>query len=326
MSNPLGRWLLNLFSSPITISLLMAGMLSCSGSSASVPLEPDPEPDPAPQKSIVTLLLSWSDSEWTEYLSRSRQSIDCVVEAYRQGSSECARHAVEQAALAADGAYEVEIEIEPGSYEFLIWLTPPQADGAYYDTSDLRAVRYQYSNSEDIALRLAYCASVTAKVASEATEVPVPLIRPFAIYSLYVLDVAEYLEKASENGWPADLSLLGAKVCYEGYYPVSYNVSSGAANDAVTGISYALDVTLDQEKQILVGHDIVLAGADDSFLQVRVEIYEIITGEVVTATSGIKIPYRQGCATTVEGNWLCQSSSQGGVGIDPEWNEIVVPF
>ncbi len=259
-------------------------------------------------------------------MSRSSQSLDCVVEAYREGSSACARHAVEQAALAADGAYEVEIEIEPGSYEFLIWLTPPQADGASYDTSDLRAVRYHCSSGGDIAQKLAYCASTTAKVSSDAMEVPVSLIRPFAIYNLYVLDAKEYLEKASENGWPADLSLLGAKVYYEGYYPVSYNVSAGAANDAVTGISYALDVTLDQEEQILVGQDIVLAGTDDSFLQVRVEIYEIATGEVVTATSGIKIPYRQGCATTVEGNWLCQSSSQGGVGIDPEWNEIVVPF
>ncbi len=268
------------------------------------------------------------DESWIEYQARSSDEIPCTIEIYNRQTNAMVCHLDTVAEPEAYGAYGLQLDLAQGQYQLLAWTSASQEE-PMYDTSSLKAVSLLpvalNSDTHNWRARIAYCASMDIDVSDGECHVDANLMRPFAIYQLYIIDGDEYRELAPENGWPP-LDCLGARVAYEGFYPTGINVATGNPNDAIAGVSYEIEVAFDQDEHVLVGEDAVLAHGDDSFVQATIIVYDKTTGEIVTTASGIKIPYREGCATTIQGAWLCSNQSQGGIGIDTSWNEVIIPF
>lgn len=285
---------------------------------------------PTVATTVLHMHLVMPDASWVEYQARSAEEIACTVEVYNRSTNSLICHLDTVAQPEAYGAYGLQLELAQGQYQLLAWTAGAAPDAKpMYDTANLKAVSLlPEALSNDVhnwRERIAYCASMDIEASDGECHVDVNLMRPFAIYQLYIIDGDEYRELAPENDWPP-LECLGARVAYEGFYPTGINVATGNPNDAIAGVSYEIEVEFDQNENVLVGEDAVLAHGDDSFVQATVIVYDKTTGEIVTTASGIRIPYREGCATTIQGAWLCSNQSQGGIGIDTSWNEVIIPF
>lgn len=283
-------------------------------------------------KSILHIQLLMPSDEWNEYLARSGlDNLDCIVELYNPHTSTRVLHSRIMAVGCAHGNFEFDLSVLQGSYELLIWaMTPENAQLSIYATEDLKAVHISDKALADLSKysceeRMAYCCGMRIEASDEECHIDGVMHRPFARYKLYVIDGAEYQTLSEENEWPS-LDRLGARIRYTGFYPTALNVWTGNANDALAGISYKLPLSWDSVDEILVGEDMVIAGTNASSLQASLELYDLETGEVVSGSSSLQIPYSQGCTTTLHGSWLCSSESQGGIGIDPTWQEVVVSF
>lgn len=316
---------ISMLSRQLALSALVACMAACVHEvpiAVDAPYEVD---DATASKRHVRLILP--DDYWDEYQARSQQELPCTIELYDRATGRLAMHADTVAEAEKYGGYGLDLSMPMGSYDLLAWAQGSAAE-LMYDTGDLKAVTMTeaaFSESRHWKSLIAYCASMKVEASDDECYVDVNLMRPFALYQLYIIDGHEYSAMAQDRKWPA-LEDIGVKVAYEGFYPMGINVSTGNANDARSGVSYEIEVEVSDASNILVGEDLVLAHGDDSFLRATLIIYDKNTGDVVTTTSGIKIPYRQGCLTMLSGGWLCSSPSQGGVGIDTNWNEIIVPF
>lgn len=113
-------------------------------------------------------------------------------------------------------------------------------------------------------------------------------------------------------------------------YTAGFDAVTGKPNDARNGIAYTTRPVaadgFDAGKARQVGADFVLANGGDSFITVTVRIEDRTTGRTVSAVQDVKIPYRRGCLTTVTWRFLTAGAASGGVTIDPDWEEIIVPF
>ena len=178
----------------------------------------------------------------------------------------------------------------------------------------------------------AYCAVQQAVSVGEGTDkVSVTLTRPLARYRIVTTDVEGYNNLIAKGEALPPIEELEASVSYEGFLPTAFNVATGQPNDALQGIAYRAGIVAadgfagDEARQ--VGADFVLAGDDDSFVTVTVQLTDRTTGETVSTVRGVKIPYRRGELTTVSGTFLTAGRTSGGVEIDTDWGEdIVIEF
>ena len=224
---------------------------------------------------------------------------------------------------APGGTATIELPLDEGTYDIRLWSDYTGADGGqspFYDASDLQQVAVNTSpytactDYKDAAY--AYVEGIT--VSGGTTEKAVTLERPLAKYRIVTKDTDRY--KALEGVPP--LEGLTVSVSYEGYFPSSFNVTTGKPNDAVEDVGYANTPVwqADAEGGAELASDWVLVNGAASSVRLTVTIVSD-DGTVVARTQGVEVPYRRGRLTTVSGNFLTSGYGGGGVDIDTDWDD-----
>lgn len=267
-------------------------------------------------------------------------ALRCVVEVCRAGTDDIILHAPFTPTPATDGsgAYLLDLPLNANTYDLRLWTdyaptSTPQED-TYYNTGNLKAITLTtepaYTANTD-AKDAAYACHTDIDLSAGDRTVDVQLQRPLAKYRLIATDVEEYkkLRATDETKFPP-IEELTVTVQYENFFPASFNAVTGKPNDSYTGIAYAGCLTdaegFDTATALQAGSDYVLTNGSESFVTATVKITDR-TGNTVTATGGVQIPYRRGQLTTVKGNFLSSGHAGGGVQIDTEWeDDIIIRF
>lgn len=292
--------------------------------------------------STVRLLLTVPGKEMPPYTPTratdgATPRLRCVAEVYRQGTTTRVHRRVQLCDAQADGTYRAELSLLPGDYDIRLWadwMTDGTTNDKYYNADDLSAVTVLTDNYAANGLtdeKDAYYATPSATVSAESRDVNVELTRPFARYRIIANDVEGYLNLIAKGDDLPPIDDLTVSVSYEGFFPTTFNVATGKPFDSLTGIGYAADIVeadgYAPEEARQVGADFVLTNGEESFVTVTVRMLDKHTGEVISTVSGIRVPYRCGCLTTVSGTFLTAGRTSGGVRIDTDWgDEIVIPF
>ena len=194
----------------------------------------------------------------------------------------------------------------------------------YYDTEDLQRVacRDPYTGSTDYrdclygttALDLRqYRDEWNAKV-----QIKVDMVRPLAKYELIATDVKDFLRKTKKQR--ADDAAFTITFSYGFYLPTVFNVLAGKPADSRTGVTYTAPLTVpdDGTEECRIGTDFVFVNGAESFVSLSMEIRDS-GGNVISRTTGLKVPYRRGHLTTVRARFLT-NEMQGGVDIDDDFD------
>lgn len=267
-------------------------------------------------------------------------ALRCVVEVCRAGTDESVLHAPYTPTPATDGsgAYLLDLPLNANTYDLHLWTdyaptSSPQED-TYYNTDNLKAITLMtepaYTANTD-AKDAAYACHTDIDLSTGDRTLDIQLQRPLAKYRLIATDVEEYkkLRATDETKFPP-IEELTVTVQYENFFPASFNAVTGKPNDSYTGIAYAGCLTdaegFDTATALQAGSDYVLTNDSESFVTATVKITDR-TGNTVTATGGVQIPYRRGQLTTVKGNFLSSGHTGGGVQIDTKWeDDIIIRF
>lgn len=286
----------------------------------------------------LTLRLTVPGKEMPDHVTRSGadggRSLRLVAEVYLKDSETRVHRRTQLCTPQTDGTYTATLGLQPGDYDLRLWADGTTAD-KYYRADDLTSVTVLtdgYVANGETDGKDAYCAVQQAVSVGEGTDkVSVTLTRPLARYRIVATDVEGYNNLIAKGEALPPIEELEASVSYEGFLPTALNVATGQPNDALQGIAYRAGIVAadgfagDEARQ--VGADFVLAGDDDSFVTVTVQLTDRTTGETVSTVRGVKIPYRRGELTTVSGTFLTAGRTSGGVEIDTDWGEdIVIEF
>lgn len=292
----------------------------------------------------VQLLLTVPGKELLAYTptraaatDRMSHRLRCVAEVFAKGTENRIHRREVLCDEQADGRYLAELSLLPGEYDLRLWTDwtdASTATGKYYTAADLHYVTVRtdpYTAGAETDDKDAYYAVQSISVSGEVQDEPVTLIRPLARYRLVATDVEAYGKLVEKENYPP-IERLTVRIIYEGFFPTGFDVATGKPNDALdTRISYT-DTPTEAKgyattEALQVGSDFVLTNGTDSFVTVAVEMTDAATGEVVSRSTGIRIPYRRGHLTTVSGHLLTAGKTSGGVQIDTEWgDEIIVEF
>lgn len=289
----------------------------------------------------LTLRLTVPGKEMPDHVTRSGadggRSLRLVAEVYLKDSETRVHRRTQLCTPQTDGTYTATLGLQPGDYDLRLWAdwTDGTTADKYYRADDLTSVTVLtdgYVANGETDGKDAYCAVRQAVSVGEGTdETSVTLLRPLARYRIVATDVEGYNNLIANGEKLPPIEELEASVSYEGFLPTAFNVATGQPNDALQGIAYRAGIVAadgfagDEARQ--VGADFVLAGDDDSFVTVTVQLTDRTTGETVSTVRGVKIPYRRGELTTVSGTFLTAGRTSGGVEIDTDWGEdIVIEF
>lgn len=294
--------------------------------------------------SAVRLLLTVPETKMPDYpstraaaeVSAEVWQLRCVAEVYRGGTDTPTHRRELLCERQADGRYAAELFLLPGDYDLRLWTDYTDEEttgGKYYTADDLSAVTVRTGNylaGEATDTKDAHYAVLSLTVDGESTDREIELTRPFARYRLVATDVEAYVKLMEKENYPP-IENLEVRVGYKGFFPTGFDVATGRPNDALTGISYTTVPVgadgFDKAEALQVGGDFVLTNGEESFVTATVEIIDRTTGETVSRTAGVKIPYRRGHLTTVTGHFLTAGKTTGGVQIDTGWgDEIIVEF
>ena len=257
----------------------------------------------------------------------------CVAEVYRAGTDNRVHRRVQECALQTDGTFLAELFLMPGDYDLRLWA---DWDGGYYNADDLGKVTVltdNYVANGGTDKKDAYCSATALGVpdstAGGVERVSLTLVRPFAKYRLIATDVEAYRNLMEKGEDLPDIGDLQVRVTYEGFFPTGFNVAAGRPNDALnTGVHYtsvpAAAEGYDEAGNCQVGADFVLAGGEESFVTVTIQVTDTRTGDAVAAVQHVEIPYRRGRLTTVTGNFLTAGRITAGVQVDTGWGEDIV--
>lgn len=148
-------------------------------------------------------------------------------------------------------------------------------------------------------------------------QVSVDMVRPLAKYELIATDVKDFLRKTKKQR--AGDETFTITFSYGFYLPTVFNVLAGKPADSRTGIAYTtpLAVPADGREECAIGTDFVFVNGTESFVSLSMEIRDS-GGNVISRTTGLKVPYRRGHLTTVRARFLT-NEMQGGVDIDDEF-------
>ena len=289
----------------------------------------------------LTLRLTVPGKEMPDHVTRSGadggRSLRLVAEVYLKDSETRVHRRTQLCTQQTDGTYTATLGLQPGDYDLRLWAdwTDGTTADKYYRADDLTSVTVLtdgYVANGETDGKDAYCAVQQAVSVGEGTDkVSVTLTRPLARYRIVATDVEGYNNLIAKGEALPPIEELETSVSYEGFLPTAFNVATGQPNDALQGIAYRAGIVAadgfagDEARQ--VGADFVLAGDDDSFVTVTVQLTDRTTGETVSTVRGVKIPYRRGELTTVSGTFLTAGRTSGGVEIDTDWGEdIVIEF
>lgn len=289
----------------------------------------------------LTLRLTVPVKDMPDYVTRAvageSSSLRLVAEVYRKDTDTRVHRRAQLCTPQADGTYTATLSLLPGDYDLRLWAdwTDGTTADKHYNADDLTAVNVLtdgYVANGETDGKDAYCiGKQPVSIGEGPDEAAVTLTRPLARYRIVSNDVKGYNNLIAKGEKLPPIENLDARVSYEGFLPTGFNVATGQPNDALQGISYKAGIVAaggyaeDEARQ--VGADFVLAGADESFVTVTVQLTDRTTGETVSTVKGVKIPYRQGEQTTVTGTFLTAGRTSSGIDIDTEWGEdIVIEF
>lgn len=251
----------------------------------------------------------------------------CVAELYRAGTEEQVVRKPLNPELQADGTYLVELEAGSGEYDLRLWTDYARADApcgnTYYNTEDLRAVGIvtePYTANTD-AKDAAYRREDNIFLPEDGTEIRVQMQRPLAKYRIIADDVAGYrkLTEVDAVKYPP-LETLTVAIRYEGFFPCTFNILNDNPIDALTGLGFRqpLPAVGGDDTELQLASDWVMVNGRESSVGVTVVVTDA-AGRTVCSTSGVQIPYRRSCLTTIRGDFLTAGVSGGGIHINTEW-------
>lgn len=254
-----------------------------------------------------------------------------IIEAWREGKPTARQVTVMDTAEEEDGTEKITLPIRlrlhAVEYTLAVWtdyVAAGTTDDLYYDTKDLQyvACRDPYTGSTPYRDCLYGTTALDLRQYRDEwntkVQVKVDMVRPLAKYELIATDVKDFLRKTKKQR--AGDETFTITFSYGFYLPTVFNVLSGKPADSRTGIAYTTPLTVptDGQEECTIGTDFVFVNGEESFVKLSMEIQDG-DGNVISRTTGLKVPYRRGHLTTVRARFLT-NEMQGGVDINDEFD------
>lgn len=253
-----------------------------------------------------------------------------IIEAWHEGRAVSRQvNIVDDAGDDSTGMIRVPIRLKLHALEYtlLVWTDFVAADSTgdlFYDTGNLKRVSCNdpYTGSTDYRDCLYGTTVLDLRPYRDewnaSVEVKVDMARPLGKYELIATDVKDFLRKTKKL---RDGNESFTITFYYGFYlPTVFNVLSGKPEDSQTGVQYTvpLEVPADGSEECTVGSDFVFVNGSESSVNLSMEIRDG-SGNVLSRTKGLDIPFQRGHLTTVRARFLT-NGMQGGVEIDDEFS------
>lgn len=253
-----------------------------------------------------------------------------IIEAWREGKPTTRQVTVMETAE-EDGdakiSLPIQLKLHALEYTLAVWTDYVKAgttDDLYYDTDNLQQVACTdpYTGSTPYRDCLYGTAALDLRQYrnewNARVQVSVDMVRPLAKYELIATDVKDFLRKTKKQR--ADDETFTITFSYGFYLPTVFNVLAGKPADSRTGITYTTPLTVpaDGQEECAIGTDFVFVNGTESFVSLSMEIRDS-GGNVISRTTGLKVPYRRGHLTTVRARFLT-NEMQGGVDIDDDFD------
>lgn len=253
-----------------------------------------------------------------------------IIEAWREGKPTTRQVTVMETAE-EDGdakiSLPIHLKLHALEYTLAVWTDYVKAgttDDLYYDTDNLQQVACTdpYTGSTPHRDCLYGTAALDLRQYRDEwnarVQVSVDMVRPLAKYELIATDVKDFLRKTKKQR--ADDETFTITFSYGFYLPTVFNVLAGKPADSRTGITYTTPLTVpaDGQEECAIGTDFVFVNGTESFVSLSMEIRDS-GGNVISRTTGLKVPYRRGHLTTVRARFLT-NEMQGGVDIDDDFD------
>ncbi len=234
-----------------------------------------------------------------------------------------------------------EVELPEGRWLVRCWTDYAERGSSadlYYGTEDFRSVTVlgeAYEGSTDF--RDAFAGSAEADVRRRGSrEEPVSALlemrRPLAKFRFIATDLRQLETKvlrerrgSAEGDAPGapgaaargfDPSDYEIRFSYASFLPCAFDLAADRPVDSRSGVRFAGEFTPLSEGEALLGFDYVLVNGAESSVQVRVELRERASGELLSLTPPIEVPLLRSRLTTVRGDFLTAGAG-GGIGVDP---------
>lgn len=232
-------------------------------------------------------------------------------------------------------ARTVEVEVEEGLYNILVWtdyVDAGQSADKYYNTSDLSEIILMHKEDYvgNTIYRDAFRGEQSCQVSADNSDnsVTITMNRPLARFEFISTDyesfVDEIVRKSLQMDSAADVEQITrnirledykAVIYFSGYMNCSYNLFSDRPADAWTGIKFENQLSALDNGEVWLGFDYMFVGTIDSVVAVWVEIYDK-NGNLISGSPVIDIPLLRNKRTVVKGEFLTTQAS-GGVKVDP---------
>lgn len=254
-----------------------------------------------------------------------------IIEAWREGKPESRQVTVMDTAEEENGdgkiSLPIHLRLHALDYTLAVWTDYVKAgttDDLYYNTDNLQQVacRDPYTGSTPYRDCLYGTTSLDLRQYRDEwnakVQIKVDMVRPLAQYEIIATDVKDFLRKTKKQR--ADDETFTITFSYGFYLPTVFNVLAGKPADSRTGIAYTTPLTVptDGQEECTIGTDFVFVNGTESFVSLSMEIRDG-GGDVISRTTGLKVPYRRGHLTTVRARFLT-NEMQGGVDIDDDFD------
>ena len=311
------------------LNVLLLAVLSFSCSSEDEKTTPEPFGD-----SKARVVIRIPGAEMPAMMTRSLSpQLRAVAEVYPQGRVECLRHDVYTLTPSAQlGVYYFQIDdLAAADYDIYVWADYSTDGGdLYYNTTSLRGIMSlpHVASAVDANNRYAFFGKTTLGLTEgEMTHSqPVSAKSPFTHYRIVAMDVDTYNQMRITNGWPA-IEDCEVRVNYRDYIPTSFDIVSGAPNDASQGVTVNSKPSVLDDGQVVVYDDFVFASGTGTSVSVKVEIINPLNQEVINSMD-VKVDCQPGYVTTVSGDVLTGDIGMGSsITTDTRWEgEFNVEF
>lgn len=253
-----------------------------------------------------------------------------IIEAWREGKPTTRQVTVMETAE-EDGdakiSLPIHLKLHALEYTLAVWTDYVKAgttDDLYYDTDNLQQVACTDPYTGSTPHRDCLYGTAVLDLRQYRNEwnarvqIKVDMVRPLAKYELIATDVKDFLRKTKKQR--ADDETFTITFSYGFYLPTVFNVLAGKPADSRTGITYTTPLTVpaDGQEECAIGTDFVFVNGTESFVSLSMEIRDS-GGNVISRTTGLKVPYRRGHLTTVRARFLT-NEMQGGVDIDDDFD------
>lgn len=155
------------------------------------------------------------------------------------------------------------------------------------------------------------------------------IYRHVAKYTIIANDVEKYITRTNTKGetkTEEDINRFTAKITYQGYMPISFDVATNKPNDAKIGLEYTASLSLINGKEAMICFDYPLVNGPSSMTSVSMRIFDE-NGVLINEVGDVHVPLTRDKLTVVRGEYLTRTYSPG-VSIDPSYNgefEIIIP-